>query len=281
MKIKVLGSGGWEGIPTPFCACRICESAKNPGSKDNRTRPEILVETEKGSFLMEISPDIRLQSTRFGLENIQHFLISHWHFDHMFGLYELDSWSRLVSKEKQKIFCSEKTNEWLERNFAHINKDVVIVKPFEKFELFGIKITPIPVYHMRKKDDNLKEDSLNNAFGYVLQSNRKKVTYLGDYYKLPAKSLQLVKNSDLVIADGTFLFQELFPNKPEQKGLKTDPDHLHGNQILDFAKELNCKNVIFHSITHLTEKTHEELQKLLPKNMFISFDGMEFDYGHD
>ncbi len=277
MKIKILGSGGWEGMPAPFCSCRVCKSAKaDPKSKNNRTRPEILVETKSGKFLIEISPDIRLQSARFGLENIQHFLISHWHFDHMFGLYELDSWARLVSKNKPKIFCSEKTNEWLERNFAHINKDVVIVKPFEKFELFGIKITTIPLYHMRKKDSELKEDQLKNAFGYVLESDEKKVTYLGDYYKLPAKSLEHVKASDLVIADGTFLFQELFPNKDEQNGLKTDPDHLHGKEVLDFVNSLKAKSVVFHSITHLTGKTHEELQKLLPKNMFISFDGMEF-----
>ena len=58
MKLKILGSGAWEGIPAPFCNCKICESAKKPNSKDNRTRPQILVETEKGQFLIEISPDI-------------------------------------------------------------------------------------------------------------------------------------------------------------------------------------------------------------------------------
>jgi len=27
MKIKILGLGGWEGIPAPFCNCRICKLA--------------------------------------------------------------------------------------------------------------------------------------------------------------------------------------------------------------------------------------------------------------
>lgn len=104
MKIKFLGSGGWEGIPAPFCDCRVCELARKSNSKNNRTRPEILIETKKG---------------------------------------------------------------------------------------------------------------------------------------------------------------------------KSDPDHLHGKQILDFISLLNAKKVIFHSITHLTEKTHEELQALFPKDMELSFDGME------
>ncbi len=91
-KVTIIGSGGWGGIPAPFCRCKACQSAREPGSKDNRTRPEILVETEKGRFLIEISPDIRTQSSRFDLSGILHFLISHWHFDHMYGLLELRSY---------------------------------------------------------------------------------------------------------------------------------------------------------------------------------------------
>lgn len=277
MKLKILGSGTWEGIPAPFCKCKVCELAKRSNSKDNRTRPEILVETEKGQFLIEISPDIRIQSTKFNLPNISNFLVSHWHFDHMYGLLELDAWAEFVLGQKPKLFCSQKTKEWLDQNFRHIPKEVVVVKPFEKFDLFGIKITPLPLYHMKGRDNDIKENELNNTFGFLLEKNGEKAVYLADYYKLPNKSLELVKDSDIVIADGTYLFEESFPNKPEQNNLKSDPDHLHGKQILDFASRLNAKKVIFHSISHLTEKSHEELQKLLPKNMFISYDGIELE----
>ena len=108
MKIKILGSGAWEGIPVPFCKCKICRNAKNTDSKDNRTRPEILVETDKGKFLIEVSPDIRIQSSKFNLPNISDFLISHWHFDHMYGLLELHAWSEFVLGKKLKLYCSKK-----------------------------------------------------------------------------------------------------------------------------------------------------------------------------
>jgi len=193
----------------------------------------------------------------------------------MYGLLELHAWVEFVLEQKPKLFCSQKTKEWLDQSFAHIPKEIIVVKPFEKFDLFGIKITPFPVYHMNWQDKDVKESELNNTFGYILEEDGKKVVYLADYYKLPNKSLELIKNSDIIIADGTYLFEEMFPNKPEQNNLKSDPDHLHGKQILDFVSGLNAKKVIFHSISHLTEKPHEELQKLLPKNMFISYDGME------
>ncbi len=280
MKIKILGSGGWEGIPAPFCNCRVCRLAKeNPNSKNFRTRPEILVETEEGKFLIEISPDIRLQSTKFNLPPIKEFLISHWHFDHMYGLLELHAWSEFVMKEKIKLFCSEKTKEWLDRNFTHIPKEIIVIEPFEQFELYGVRITPLPLYHMFFQDKNLKENQLKNTFGFLLEKENKKAVYLSDYFKIPKKSFELIKDTDVVIMDGTYLFSELFPDKPEQNGLtnseKSDSDHIHGNKILELAKSFNAKKIIFHSITHLTEKTHEELQNLVPENMFISFDGME------
>jgi len=274
MKLKILGSGAWEGIPAPFCKCKICKSAKKPESKNNRTRPQISVETDQGRFLIEISPDIRTQSTKFNLPKIDSFLISHWHFDHMYGLLELHAWAEYTLGQKPKLFCSEKTKERLDPAFAHIPTEIIVVKPFKKFNLFGISITPIPVYHMKLRDDEVKENELSNTFGFMLEKNGKKVTYLPDYYKMPQKSLKLIAKSDVVITDGTYLFEEMFPNKPEQNNLKSDADHLHGKQILDFVNTLDAKKVIFHSISHLTEKTHEELQKMLPKNMFASYDGM-------
>jgi phosphoribosyl 1,2-cyclic phosphate phosphodiesterase len=268
MQIKILGSGAWEGIPAPFCDCRVCKSSD---SKDNRTRPEILVETEKGKFLIEISPDIRIQSTKHNLPLIENFLISHWHFDHLYGLLELHAWSEFVSKPK--LYCSKITKEWLDQNFAHIPKETVVLKPFKQFELSGVKITPIPIYHITWQDKGIKENELQNSFAFILESNSQKIVYLADYNKLPKRSLKLVKNADIVIADGTYLFEENFPKK--FSGLKSDPDHLHGKKILDFVNSLKAKKVIFHSIAHLTEKKHYELQKMLPKKMFISYDGME------
>jgi phosphoribosyl 1,2-cyclic phosphate phosphodiesterase len=273
LKVKILGSGCWEAIPAPFCKCRVC---KSNDSKDNKTRPQILIETEKGQFLIEISPDIRLQSIKHNLNKISNFFISHWHFDHMYGLLELAAWSRIIMKGKINLFCSQKTKEWLEKyNFNHIPKKIISIKPFEKIKLLGTEITPLPVYHMFSQDKDLKENELDNVFGFLIEKDGKKIVYFPDYFKVPKKTLDMIKNLDAVIMDGTYLFEEEFPDKPEQNDLKNDHDHLHGKQILEFAKSLDAKKIFFHSISHLSEKTHKEMQKQLPADMFISYDGME------
>ncbi len=276
MQITILGSGGWEGIPSPFCKCRVCQKAiEDPKSKDSRTRPEILVEGDGGNFLLELSPDIRLQSTRFNLPLIKDFLISHWHFDHLYGILELHAWSKFVMDKELNVYCSQKTTDWIEKTFSHIPKNVITLEPYKSFVLFGVTVTPVPLYHMQIRDADVSEENLDNTFGYILEKDGKKIAYLADYYKIPEKAVELVKGADTIIADGTYIFNDLFPDKPTQNGLKADPDHMHGEEIFKFIETLESKEVVFHSITHLSEKNHDELTELLPPHFRISHDGMK------
>ena len=275
MRVTLLGSGGWEGIPVPFCSCRVCADASvNPVGKNARSRPEILVETDRGKFLFEISPDIRLQSARFGLKDISHFLVSHWHFDHLYGLLELHAWSRFTMKGDISIYGSGNTGAWMEKSFAHVPKKVHILSPFVPFDLMGVRVTPFPVHHMRGKDGQGSELASNNTFGYLLEHGGNKVAYLADYYSIPPQSMDLISGADVLIADGTYLFEEHFPPKAEQLGEKDDPDHLHGKNIIDLLQLLNPKKVVFHSITHLSELSHEEMTSKLPQGFYLGFDGM-------
>ena len=269
MEIRVLGSGAWEGIPAPFCDCRVCKTAADKDSKDNRFRPSFQVTNNDKSFIIEASPDIRLQSQKFKLGRVNHFLISHWHFDHMYGLLELDSLGKF---QKLKIYCSAHTKEWLDKNFVHIPKEVHVLTSYQSFEIFGVKITCLPLFHMKNRDEGLS--LTENTFGYLLESNGKKVAYMADFYEVPEKVFQLIENSDVLITDGTYLFENLIPAKSGYSYLKKDPDHLHNEEILKFISKVNPRLAIIHSISHLTEKKHSELQKLLPKNTNLAFDGM-------
>lgn len=266
MKVRVLGSGAWEGIPAPFCACRVCGLAlKDPRSKNNRTRPEFLFEGQGGKFLVEISPDIRRQSTQFRLPPITDFLISHWHFDHMYGLHELLSWTKRQAK-KPVLHCSAKTKVKLDREFSYIPFTVNVLQPLKSFVLFGITITPLPVYHMFDQDDETSPAHLENAYGYLFEQNDTRAAYLGDYYRIPQVVLRKIQAVDVLIADGTYLLTNKY------KGLKLN--HMHGDDILRFTTSTQAKKIYYHSISHLTNHTHKELQKALPASHFISYDGM-------
>jgi phosphoribosyl 1,2-cyclic phosphate phosphodiesterase len=222
---------------------------------------------------MEIGPDIREQSAKFDLSTVNDYLVSHWHFDHLYGLHELGPWAESKQGMPMKIFCSEETSDWLGKNFGYIRKDIHVVRAYEPFNIGDIKITPLPVNHTQPNNSQLFKDS--NTFGFLIEHSGKRVAYLSDNYGIPEKSAEYIKGCDLVIADGTFLFQEEWPESDLLKVIRDDPSHLHGAKIFGTIQKLNAKKTLFFSIAHLSELTHEQLQKKLPRRMKVSYDGMQ------
>ena len=267
MRVTVLGSGAWEGIPAPFCHCQICVLAtQHPGSKNNRTRPQLLVENGDARFLVEISPDIRLQSTRFQLLPIKDFLITHWHFDHMYGIHELMQYSKDTVKGLH-IYCSKGTKAVLEdEEFAYVPATLHEVNSLRPFELAGITVTPLPVYHMRTQDESIAENQLANTFGYLFEHGGKRVAYLADYYRVPQLVVEAIRGCDAVLCEGTYLLTD------DYKSSKLN--HMHGQDITQFAESIEAKQVYYLSISHLTHKTHEALESLLPAGHKLTYDGL-------
>ena len=277
MSVTMLGSGCWEGTPAPFCRCKLCRIAsKNILSIENRMRPSFYIKTKETQFVMEIGPDFRLQTAKFNLPKIKDYLVSHWHNDHLFGVFDLHFYSELVLKEKLNIYCSEEVANYIQQHIGYMPINIVTIRPFEPFYLGDVKITPFPVYHMYSQDDAKKVNELQNVFGFVLERNNQQIAYLADYYKLSEKSHELIRNVDTVIADGTYLFEEKWPNKDLQNMTRDekDPDHLHGNEIIKFTQNLHSQKIVYHSISHLPGLTHYELQELLPEGQQIGHDGM-------
>ena len=269
MKLTILGSGAWQGIPAPFCLCAVCRLAmENPNEKNFRMRPQLLIEIEHGAFLLEVSPDIRVQSTKFHVPPVKDFVVSHWHFDHMYGLHELLTWMKQLD-EKPTVHCSAGTKEKINQEFAYLPLSAHALRPFEPFMLFDVAITPLPVYHMFARDEAIPDGKLENTFGYLLERNGKRVAYLADYYRIPQSTRQRLQGVDILVADGTYLMTH------EHEMRK--PNHLHGDAIVRFTKSTQAKAVYFHSISHLTGKTHEQLQAQLPLAHYLTYDGLQLE----
>lgn len=267
MKITVLGSGAWEGVPAPFCGCNVCTLAtQNLKSKDNRTRPQLLVENAGARLLVEISPDIRTQSARFGLPLVKDFVVSHWHFDHMYGIHELMQYSK-DKTHGLNIYCSKGTQIVLsDDEFTYVPSTLHIVEPLKSFELAGITVTPLPVYHMRAQDDAIPENQLANTFGYLFERDGKRVAYLADYCRVPQAVIDKIQGCDIVLCEGTYLLTD------DYRSYK--PNHMHGQDIIRFAESIEAKQVYYMSVSHLTHKTHEEMEQMLPSGHKLAYDGL-------
>ena len=77
-----LGTGAAEGIPTPFCRCRVCENARKKGGKEVRMRSGFRVSRE---LLIDFGPDLFAGCVKTGtdLYDLKYLLITHTHEDHL------------------------------------------------------------------------------------------------------------------------------------------------------------------------------------------------------
>lgn len=250
IKVTFLGSGCWQGIPAPFGDDQISRQVEWD-SKDFRFRTSLHIETESGkNIIVEATPDIRLQSWKFQLKKPDAILVSHWHWDHMFGLLDLD-W--FAEKNQLRVYGNSVSKEWYDGRMGHINVDFRVFESYQTFEIDNVKVTPIAVNHVDKTDGFLFED----------MNGGKKVAYLSDLCGLPRKTTDLIDDIEVVITDATYI----------ESDIDDDSTHLQKDQFKPFLESLNAKETILTNIGSYQGLKHEDIEVKLPQYT-IAFDGM-------
>lgn len=96
MRLIFLGTGTSTGVPEVGCGCICCRS-RDP--RDKRLRTSALVLTSGGKrILIDCGPDFRQQANHIGLDGIDAILLTHEHYDHVYGLDDLRTiaWRREI-----------------------------------------------------------------------------------------------------------------------------------------------------------------------------------------
>lgn len=249
MRITFLGSGCCWGIPAPFCNCRVCDKAENnPSSRDNRTRSSLLIEENGKKIIMDVTPDIRLQSSKFSINEVDAFLVTHWHWDHLFGLGELHYFAE---ENKVTVYGTNETKKWIDSRFSHIPLSFEKLRIGEVNNIHGVKVVPFRVEHT------------NESVGFLFIGDEKKLAYMCDFKSVPEESLEVIKECDILVTDGTYL----------ENPVKEDDTHLKEEEVFDFINEVDANEVFIDRIACLSRKTHKELEEEYP-NVKIAYDGL-------
>lgn len=75
------GTSAAEGVPAPFCKCRVCENARKVGGKEIRLRSCFRLSDK---IMLDLGADAVVQSTKFGeISSLNHVFITHTHDDHL------------------------------------------------------------------------------------------------------------------------------------------------------------------------------------------------------
>jgi len=250
MQLTILGSGSSAGTPVIGCDCNTCTSV-NPRNK--RTRCSSIVTLDTGEvILIDTGPDLRLQALREGFTRADAVLYTHTHADHLHGIDDLRGFCQ-VNKKQIPLYTYKIASKHIKEKFGYTLREpgefwglpVLSINEVEApFELFGTKITPIPIMHGGIQ-----------IYAYRIGN----IAYMTDVSIIPESSLKLLDGLDLLLIDCL--------------RVEKHPTHINIEQSLDYVSQINAEQSVLIHMTH--ELEYQALTEKLPKNVAVGYDGMK------
>lgn len=254
MVITLLGTGTSHGVPVLGCNCATCTS-KDP--RDCRTRSSVYIHIGELHILIDTATEMRIQTIRSQVPRVDLVLMTHNHADHVCGFDDLRRFSELQGNEIP-VYGNQTTLRGIAGMFPYIFDNrihigggiprICLKEIALPFEVPGIKIIPIPVFH-----------GPLGILGYRIGD----FAYITDCSSIPEESLKLLKNLKLLIL-GVLRF-------------KPHPTHFNLEQGLQMIEMIKPKHSILTHIAH--DFKYNEVNLLLPANVELGYDGQRVEVG--
>jgi phosphoribosyl 1,2-cyclic phosphate phosphodiesterase len=253
MQLTILGAGSSAGTPVVGCNCKTCTS---DNQRNKRTRCSSFVTLDSGEvILIDTGPDLRFQALREGLNRVDAVLYTHTHADHLHGIDDLRAFCQLQRKQIP-LYTYGEAVQHIKAKFGYTLRDasdfweipvLSIHKVEGAFELFGHRITPIPVFHGRTM-----------IYGYRIGN----FAYITDVSNIPDESFALLQGLDLLLIDC----------------LRVDkhPTHINIEQSLQYVGQIKAKQSVLIHMTHDLE--YQSLTDTLPNNVAVGYDGLKLQF---
>lgn len=275
MKIRILGSGGGEGFPAPFCSCEHCETARKNGGKSLRSLSQAIINDD---LLIDFPADTNAHCLRFGLNlgQLQNIIITHSHTDHFAPeLLSVRGGLNAHNLKYQNVYFYGPSDLQQICDGAKIPKKIrehikfVSLTEQKTVCIGGYEITPMKALHSPELG------SLN----YIIEQGDKSLLYLVDSGFPTAETLtylqSLGKIFDLVIMDGTMGIAP--PNTymyhmgyEENRTLKNELERLG-------IADAHTRFVVTH-ITHNKSEYHEKVEEIFAgTGINVAYDGFTIE----
>jgi phosphoribosyl 1,2-cyclic phosphate phosphodiesterase len=251
MEVTILGSGTSQGVPVIACDCAVCLSKD---SKDKRLRASILFNLDGKNFVVDAGPDFRTQLLRENVQQLSGILFTHEHKDHIAGLDDVRAFNYKQNRPMD-VYCNEAVEQALKREFYYIfeNSNYPGVPKItlnnitkNRFELNnGVEVQPIEVMHYKMP-----------VLGFRLGD----FTYITDAKTISEEEVLKVLGTKILIVNALHLSPHI--------------SHFNLEEALEFIARINPEKAYITHISHLFG-THQQIEKLLPPNVFAAYDGMK------
>lgn len=253
MKVYFLGTGTSQGIPVIGSHHPVCLS-RDP--KDKRLRVSIWIRWDDYSFVIDCGPDFRQQMLISDCQKVDAILYTHEHADHTAGLDDIRPFN--FRQGEMPIYAHKRVIENLKKRFDYVFETInkypgaPSVLPIEivnnvPFVLGNKTVIPINVYHGKLQ-----------VFGFRIDD----FAYLTDVKTIEENEIEKLKGVKVLVINA----------------LREESHNTHFNlqEALDFINLVKPEQTYLTHISHVFG-FHEEIQKKLPKNVYLAYDNLEIN----
>ena len=245
----ILGSGTSNGVP--MLGIRYSDAfLANP--KNHRTRSSCLLKGPTGNFLIDCTPELRLQLTREKIFSVQEVLITHTHADHVMGMDDLRSFC-MVEERSLPVYTLPRYQDDIKRIYPYAFSEVptgVFVPRFDLFDVpevlesCGLTINIFEVQHGQVPCLGVRV----NNFAYITDVNF-----------IPDKVKNQLQNLDILVIDAV-------RHEPH-------PNHFHFDATMQAIAGLRPKIAYLTHLSH--EYDHDIYEEKLSSNVRLAYDGLK------
>jgi phosphoribosyl 1,2-cyclic phosphate phosphodiesterase len=250
LKITFLGTGTSTGIPLIGSSHPVCLSQN---TKDKRLRSSVKIDFDNFTYIIDCGPDFRQQMINCNCKKIDGILFTHEHADHTAGLDDIRPFC--FRNGALPVFGHKRVLDNLSNRFSYIFKKdnkypgapTVIsnhIEPNSHLNLNKFKVVPVSYLHADLQ-----------VYGYRFEN----FAYLTDLKTIEDNEIKKLKNLDVLVLNA----------------IRIEPhfSHLNLNEALDLIKIINPKKTYLTHISHMLG-FHDEVEKKLPNNVHLSYDGL-------
>ncbi len=255
MEVIFLGTGTSQGVPMIACDCSVCTSTD---PRNRRTRASIHVVMDGLHVQVDASPEFRLQCLRENIRQMDMFILTHGHADHIAGMDDLRRYCDLLGGTAMSVYSTDEGIGRVLAMFPYAIAERPISKGYAAFKLIPL-FDSIELPQGTIQSTLLPHGGLNTlGLSFTERSSGKKFVYYTDCKRVPAAAVQLARGADAVVLDGL--------------RVQPHPTHMSIDEAVAVAKEIGAKQTWLTHLTHLND--HESLQAVLPAGIAPAFDGL-------